>query len=95
MGVRYNMVVKTGEYEVSGEKKNNYQRIGRVMDGKKGGMFILLDALFVSNQLNGLANRERQNSIVVSCFEPDGDKGGKGGGSPARNGPVTDDDIPF
>ena len=85
MGVRYNMVVKTGEYEVSGEKKNNYQRIGRVMDGKKGDMFILLDALFVSNQ----------NSIVVSCFEPDGDKGGKGGGSPARNGPVTDDDIPF
>ena len=64
MSIKYNMAVKIGEYEKSGEKKNRYQRIGRLMDGKDGGQFILLDALYASIQLNMLANRDRRRFLV-------------------------------
>ena len=90
MSIRYNMAVKVGGYEKNGKKKNRYQRIGRVMDGKDGGLFVLLDALYVSNQLNGLANRERRDAIIVSLFEE-----GEREDTAKQSDPVTDKDIPF
>lgn len=89
MSVVYNLAVKIGEYESHGEKKNRYQRIGRIMDGPNG-QFVLLYALFISNQLNGLANKDRRDSIIVSMFTADE--------KPAQNQDnisSTESDIPF
>lgn len=89
--LKYNLAVKTGEYESQGQKKGRYQRIGRLMEKDDGGTFILLDALFLSVQLNGICNRERRDSIIVSMFEEQPrDGGGQGGGSAGGS-----DDIPF
>ncbi len=101
---RYNLCVKIGEYESGGETKNRWQKIGRLMPGKDGGYFALLDALYISTQLNGLANKEHKDAIIVSCFEEDGDKGSSGGsgrtgqssgGSSGGQSAPPSDDIPF
>ena len=66
---RYDLAIKTGEYESGGATKGRYQNIGVVMEGEKG-PYMLINALFVSSQLNGIANRERRESLIVSMFEP-------------------------
>lgn len=68
--LKYNVAVKIGEYEARGQKKNRYQRIGRIMDGDTG-PFLLLDVLFISPQLFALANKDGKDSIIVSLFEED------------------------
>ena len=82
-----NLAVKIGEYEKDGQKKNRYLRIGRLMPGKDGGKFILLDASHISMQLFALANKDRRESIVVSIFEEKA--------ADAQAPPMSDDDIPF
>ena len=89
----YDLAIKVGEYEVNGEKKGRYQSIGAVMQGEKG-PYMLLNALFLSSQLNGLANRERRDSVIVSMFEPKGDGERKQKPAPQQAAPI-DDDIPF
>lgn len=66
--LKYNAAVKIGEYEAHGQKKNRYQRIGRIMQGDTG-PFLLLDTLFISPQLFALANKDLKDSIIVSLFE--------------------------
>lgn len=91
-----NLAVKIGEYESNGQKKNRYLRIGRIMPGRDGGKFILLDAAFVSMQLFALANKDRRESIVVSIFEEkDGSTGDNAGGAGAQAPPMSEGDIPF
>lgn len=87
-----NLAVKIGEYEVNGVRKNRYLRIGRLMPGKDGGQFILLDTCFLSMQLFALANKDRRESIVVSIFE---EKEKEGQGGAAEQPPLSDDDVPF
>ena len=89
-----NLAVKIGEYESNGQKKNRYLRIGRVMPGKDGGKFILLDACYLSMQLFALANKDRKESIVVSIFD-EKPKDAQGGAPAGETPPMNDDDIPF
>lgn len=94
---KYDLAIKTGEYEVQGQKKGRYQNIGSVMQGDNG-PYIMLNALFVSSQLNGIANRERRDSLLVSMFEPKGESGQRTSPKPAvaaGEAPPLDDDIPF
>lgn len=95
---KYDLAIKTGEYESQGQKKGRYQNIGSVMQGDNG-PYIMLNALFVSSQLNGIANRERRDSLLVSMFEPKGEGGQRTGAkapAPASGEtPPLDDDIPF
>lgn len=92
---RYDLAIKTGEYESKGEKKGRYQNIGVVMDGEKG-PYMLLNALFLSSQLNGIANRERRDSLIVSMFEPkDSAPRQESRSSGGSVGTDPEDDIPF
>ena len=69
MAKKYDLAVKTGEYTKDGETKSRYQTIGSVMENDKG-PYMLLNSLFVSVQLNDLANAENRDSLIVSMFEP-------------------------
>lgn len=90
--LKYNVAVKVGEYEAHGEKKNRYQRIGRIMESENG-PFLLLDSLFISSQLFSLANKEGRDSIIASLFkeEPKEDSGR----AATRSDTGGSSDIPF
>lgn len=59
----HDLVVKTGEYEVNGEKKNRYMNIGAMMTSEKG-PYILIDKTF-----NPAGIQDGKNRILVSIFE--------------------------
>lgn len=95
MAKKYDLAIKTGEYEKNGEKKGRYKNIGAVMEGQNG-PYILFDSTCISMQLFALVNKDRRDSVIVSMFEPKGTQGSES--KPASTGempPVEDDDIPF
>jgi hypothetical protein len=95
MSKKYDLAVKTGEYEKNGEKKGRYKNIGTVFEGEKG-PYLLLDASIISMQLFALVNKDRRDSIIVSMFEPKGE--GERERKPASGAPAADlaeDEIPF
>ena len=67
MSKKYDMVVKSGEYESGGVKKSRWKTIGSVMDDGKGGMYAFLDASF---NPAGIERKAGSESIMVSFFEP-------------------------
>ena len=96
--LKYNLVVKTGEYEAGGpggQKKNRYLRIGRLMEQPDGGKFILLDAVFLSVQLNIVANRDRRDAIIAGLYEPDSGGNRASGADAGSATAAAEDDIPF
>lgn len=62
----YDIVVKTGEYQVSGETKGRYENIGSVMQGDNG-QFAILKRTFNGG---GLPNPDGKDSFIASFFEP-------------------------
>lgn len=94
MSKKYDLAVKTGEYEKNGEKKGRYKNIGAVMEGEKG-LYLLLDASVISMQLFALVNKDRRDSIIVSMFEPKGDGSQKPASAGAAATEALDDEIPF
>lgn len=84
MTVRYELAVKTGEYQKDGEKKNRYQNIGVIMD-KGDGPFMLLHRSF---NPAGVGEGE---SVLISLFKP---KGRTEKSAPTQQAPL-DDEIPF
>ncbi|MFA7238976.1 MAG: hypothetical protein WC091_02615 [Sulfuricellaceae bacterium] len=68
---RYDLAVKVGSYTSNGKEKNRYQNIGVVMEKDDGGTFILLERSF---NPAGVPFKEGGNTVMVSMFEPKGDK---------------------
>lgn len=66
MAKKYDLAVKTGEYESDGETKGRYENIGVIMEGEKG-FYMLLRRTFNPAGVKGQDDRE---SIMVSMFEP-------------------------
>ncbi len=62
----YDLVVKTGEYQVNGETKARYENIGSVMQGDNG-QFAIIKRTF---NPAGVPNPDGKDSIIVSMFEP-------------------------
>lgn len=69
----YDLLVKTGSYESSGETKGRYQNIGVVLEKDDGGRFILMDRAF--NPAGVPHDVSKGNTIMVSMFEPKQDEG--------------------
>ena len=65
MAKLYDLAVKTGTYTNSnGDEKGRYKNVGAVMEGRDGGMFILLDRTF---NPAGVGEGE---ACLISMFEP-------------------------
>lgn len=95
----YDLAVKTGEYTDSqGQQKGRWQNVGAVMTSDNGGQFVMLAKWF---NPAGVADAKGGESILLSCFEPNKDKGGgQQQSAPAPRpapAPTFDgsDDIPF
>ena len=94
------LVVKTGSYtDREGNQKNNYERLGVLMENSNG-MYLLLKP---SMSLAGLHMLQNPNGdrdrLMVSVFEDDNQRGQQRqrqpqGGAPA-GGAELDDEIPF
>ncbi|KHD88825.1 MAG: hypothetical protein OM95_06815 [Bdellovibrio sp. ArHS] len=63
MKKKYNLAVKTGEYQKDGQTKGRYQNVGAVMESEKG-QFILLDKTF-----NPAGIQDGKNSVLIHMFE--------------------------
>lgn len=63
---KYDLAVKTGEYQSNGETKNRYENIGAVMTGDNG-PYLMLKRTF---NPAGVPNPDNRDSVLVSCFEP-------------------------
>lgn len=85
MKKKYNLAVKTGEFQNgSGETKNRYQVIGAMIEGNNG-PYLLIDKTF-----NPAGIQDGKSSVLISMFEPKMQAQSGGGYA----GP-SDDDIPF
>ena len=67
MSKKYDLVVKTGEYQSGGQSKTRWKTIGALMDDGKGGMYGFIDRHF---NPAGIPFKEGSESIMVSLFEP-------------------------
>ena len=63
---KYDLAVKTGEYERDGQIKGRYLNVGVVLQGDDG-MFILMDPAF-----NPAGVPRKGNRVLISMFEPKG-----------------------
>jgi hypothetical protein len=87
MSKKYDCAVVVGEYtDASGAKKKRYKTIGALMESEHG-PYLLLDASILSMQLFALANRDRRDSVLVSLYDVDRERG--------ASAPPADDDIPY
>lgn len=87
MSKKYDCAVVVGEYtDASGAKKKRYKTIGAVMEGEHG-PYLLLDASILSMQLFALANKDRRDSVLVSLFDANRERGG-------QDAPPAED-VPF
>lgn len=87
MSKKYDCAVVVGEYtDANGNKKKRYKTIGAVMESEHG-PYLLLDASVLSMQLFALANRDRRDSVLVSLFDVNRERG--------QDAPPPDDDIPY
>lgn len=85
MAKKYDLVVKTGEYESGGETKGRYENVGVVMENENG-PYILLRRTFNPAGVKGQDDRE---SIMVSMFEP------KAKEAKAAKNQDADEDVPY
>lgn len=92
------IVVSTGTYQKDGQTKNRYQNVGVMMKNDDGGEFIILHRWF---NPAGIPNPDNKDSVLLSCFKPNG---GQPSGNPGQSAPAQpaegggedwDDDIPF
>jgi len=89
MAKRYDAVIAVGSYtNAQGEVKKRYLNIGAVMESEHG-PYLLLDAHILSMQVFALANKERRDSVLVSLFDPNRDKGASNDAAPGA------EDVPF
>jgi hypothetical protein len=88
MAKKYDAVIAVGSYtNAAGEVKKRYLNIGAVMESEHG-PYLLLDAHILSMQVFALANKERRDSVLVSLFDPNRERG--------SNDPLpVGDDVPF
>lgn len=95
------IVVSTGTYQKDGQTKNRYQNVGVMMKNDDGGEFIILHRWF---NPAGIPNPNNKDSVLLSCFRPNGGQSsgnsGQPQGQPAADAPTGgfddfDDDIPF
>ena len=84
MAKKYDVLVKTGEYDSGGQKKARYENVGVVLE-KDGKPYILLKRTF---NPAGVGDGTR-DTVLLSLFEPKAD--GAGGTTPKP----PDDEIPF
>lgn len=82
MKKKYNLAVKTGEYQKDGQTKGRYQNVGAIMESEKG-QFILLDKTF-----NPAGIQDGKSSVIIHMFEEKNEKGGQFGNN-------NNDEIPF
>ena len=67
MSKKYDLVVKTGEYQNNnGETKGRFQNVGAVMQGKDG-PYIIMERTF---NPAGLPNPDNRSSVIISLYEP-------------------------
>lgn len=85
MAKRYDVLVKTGEYESNGQKKARYENVG-VMLEKDGKPYILLKRTF---NPAGVGDGSR-DTVLLSLFEPKSERDA----APVPTGKL-DDEIPF
>jgi hypothetical protein len=64
----YDLAVKTGSYQKDGQEKGRYENVGSVMQGDKG-QFLILKRTF---NPAGVPNPDCKDSVLISCFEPNG-----------------------
>lgn len=87
MAKKYDVAIAVGSYtNAQGETKKRYLNIGAMMESEHG-PYLLLDAHVLSMQIFALANKERRDSVLVSLFDPERNKGNAGETLP----PVYDD----
>lgn len=82
MKKKYNLAVKTGEYQKDGQTKGRYQNVGAVMESEKG-QFILLEKTF-----NPAGIQDGKSSVLIHMFEEKNENSGQ-----FRNN--DNDEIPF
>lgn len=80
MKKKYNLAVKTGEYQKDGQTKGRYQNVGAIMESEKG-QFILLEKTF-----NPAGIQDGKNSVLIHMFEEKKEQG---------NAAFDNDEIPF
>ena len=89
MAKKYDAVIAVGSYtNAQGETKKRYLNIGAVMESEHG-PYLLLDAHILSMQVFALANKERRDSVPVSLFDPNRDKGA------SNDAGLSAEDVPF
>lgn len=89
MAKTHDICLAVGEYtDQNGDKKKRYKTIGALMDSEHG-PYLLLDADVLSMQLFALANRERRDSVLVSLFDANRERGAS---KPAA---TSAEDVPY
>jgi hypothetical protein len=95
--VTHDLVVKTGTYiNREGEEKGRYLNVGKVLEGRDGGEFLLFSRTF---NPAGVPNPDDSDVVLVSKFEVKERGGDKPKPTPApdnegKNGGPSDE-IPF
>lgn len=89
MKKKYDLAVKTGEYQSNGQTKGRWTTIGAMMEDDKGGNFVFLNRSF---NPAGVPFKEGSESIMVSLFEPKSKDGSQSKQEPL---PPVPDEIPY
>lgn len=63
---KFDLKVKSGEYEKNGEIKNSYRKVGVMIEGSNG-PYILLDKTF-----NPAGIQDGKENLLISIFEQKG-----------------------
>lgn len=96
---KYDIVIKTGEYTArDGSTKSSNKKIGEVHQSDKGNTYIMLDAVYLSTQVNLIANKEQKDKIICSLFETkEQPRAGKQAreDKPVHQAGFVDDELPF
>lgn len=73
MAKKYDLAVKTGSYQVGRDTKNRYQSCGEIHNGDHG--FYARVNPFIMLGLCHAAIADKQDSMLISLFEPRADDG--------------------
>jgi|TARA_R100001530_G_scaffold135390_1_gene112486 hypothetical protein len=65
--VIYDLAVKTGSYIKDGQTKGRYLNVGKIMEDKDGGKFVIMNRAF---NAAGVPNPENRDTVLISCFTP-------------------------
>ncbi|HEX5676760.1 MAG TPA: hypothetical protein VFX91_02205 [Alcanivorax sp.] len=72
---KYDICVKVGEYQVQGQMKPEWRRVGVVMQGDDGREFALLNRDF---NPAGVINPDNRSTVLLNYFEPRNDNQASG-----------------